>query len=155
MTQELEVLDEGHKGWLSWIVARDHSTRSSRHRLDSLLPRMALLGEAACGRPIGKGWQEISRKAAELRAHNFAKSGIAYAPSRARLREGLVERKARLFFEHFAEDARAFTNCSLVANLEGQQTVVGWDPISASTFDMAFGLTGEQVTGIFCIEDED
>ena len=154
MTQELEVLDEGRKGWLSWIVARDISTRSARHRLDCLVQRMVLLGNGACGRPIGKNWLEISREDAELRAHNFAKSGIAYAP-RGRLRPGLVEPRVGMFFERFTGHARVFTNWGSGSSLALGGGFSGWEPISESTFDMAFGLTGGGLTGIFCIEDED
>lgn len=154
MTQELEVLDEGRKGWLSWIVARDLSTRSSRHRLDCLVQRMVLLGNGAYGRPIGKNWLEISREDAELRAHNFAKTGIAYA-LRDRLRPGLVEPRGRVFFERFKGQARVFTNWGSGSSLGLGGGFSSWAPISESTFDMAFGLTDGDLSGIFCIEDED
>ncbi|WP_339744885.1 hypothetical protein [uncultured Maricaulis sp.] len=154
MTQELEVLDEGQKGWLSWIVARDLSARSARHRLDSLAQRMVLVGNGTVGRPIGKSWLEISREDAELRAHNFAKTGIAYA-LRDRLRPGLEEPRVRMFFERFTGQARVFSNWGSGLSLALGGGLSSWEPISESTFDMAFGLTDGDLVGIFCIEDED
>lgn len=147
MSELLEILDEGRKGWQSWIIAREpYATRSARHRLDGLRqrfsPAVAALSEAFEPRH----WNEVPPEdALKLMAHRgkhgIANSGFDLPPKRRA--HGQLDR----FMARFSDQARLFLNAQMPPQF--------WQPMTRSTFDLALGVVDGDTIGIFCIEDED
>mgnify|MGYP003678449517 CR=1 FL=1 len=147
MSDLIEILDQGCQRRVSWVVARDLSTRSARHRLDALSQKMTVaLSDVAD--PLGEGWQDIALADAKFLAHNFAKAGIAYA-HRDKFRRGIRDSRVTGFFDQFSADGKAVTNWG---HREGFSS---GSAFTTSTMDRAFGVLDGEKTGIICIEDED
>jgi hypothetical protein len=147
MSELVEILDQGCYRRVSWVVSRDLSMRSARHRLDALSRKMTVaLAEVA--KPLGEVWQDISLAEAKTLAHNFAKAGIAYA-HQDKFRPGIRHSQVTRFFDQFSTKVRVMTNW---ASTEGFLMGAAF---TTSTMDRAFGVVDDKMTGIICIEDED
>jgi len=143
--QELHqlALDERQAGVLTMAYERrDTIEPSSENIADSFVASLGF-------KILGKAWREIERKeAADLVDHILYRDLAYQAP--------LMEKKTAAFIaEGFLalfspHGSRYYTNGSI-----DQQNMLGWDPISHSTFDHGIVAFDDKNIGIVWVEDED
>jgi len=100
-------------------------------------------------KPLGKAWREINRTTASALAQHVLYRDLAY-------QSRLMEQKTAAFIaEKFLALFSPYTCRFLTNGSINEHNMLGWDPISDSTFDHGIVVFDEKNIGMVWVEDED
>jgi len=100
-------------------------------------------------KPLGKAWRQIERANANAIIEHILFQDLAYQyPQMEEKTAAFIAENFLALFSHHS--CRCYTNGSI-----NEQNMLGWDPISNSTFDHGIVAFDDKNIGIVWAEDED
>jgi hypothetical protein len=146
---EFKVSLEAHRNLGSVTVGRIEDTSGAPSAQPAVAADYALARFGLSG--IGVGWKRLDRPAALAQIAGHLNRSLAYGVEM--LSPAAAEAMATAFLSFFPAPEAVFLTNASPRPADGSGW--GWDPVSASTFDVCFVAIGEGSVAFIVLEDED